>query len=538
MSNTVIQLKWSETTSTPPSLNVAEPAYSNTSNKLFIGLSDNTVVAVGGKYYTDIVDAATSSNTSSTLVKRDGDGGFVATYVKASLFGKANTADKWETARTLGVDGDATGTISVDGSANANIPLTLVNSGVTAGAYGGSTSVPTFTVDSKGRITYAANVSVATSLSFAGDIDTGSLSILTETFTITGGDGITTTANNQTNSIIVDVDNTVVKTDRTSQTINGDIAITGNLVVSGNTVSQDVTTVRTTDSLIKLANNNIADALDIGFYGEYQSGGVHYAGIIRDASDGIFKIFTGETTDPTNNVVSYGVENRGTLDTNIVGGNVSGLFSAIAVADGGTGQVSFTKGAIVVGDSTGSLKELANTGTAGTYGSASNTQIITTDAYGRVSGVTNSAIQIDASNIVSGKVAIYRGGTNNDTFTTGAGLFYDGSKFATLANSTYTLTGGLGVANTITSITADAYGRLTAVTGSQINIDASQVTSGTLTVPRGGTGVGSLSANGVVISGTTSTSAFRSVTSSTEGHILQINSSGVPTFAMLNGGSF
>lgn len=538
MANTVIQLKWSEITSTPPSLNVAEPAYSNTSNKLFIGLSDNTVVAVGGKYYTDIVDAATSSNTFSTLVKRDAEGGFTATYVYASLYGKANTADAFETARDIGVDGDATGIISFDGSANANIPLTLADTGVVAGTYGGGTNVATFSVDSKGRITEVANVSVATTLSFAGDFDTGSLSILTDTLTIQGNDGITTTVYDANNTVRIDVDDTVIKSDRPSQVIYGDITISGNLVISGNTVRQDVTTISTTDSLIKLANNNVADAVDIGFYGEYASAGTKYAGLIRDASDGIFKIFTGETTDPTNNVVTYGVENRGTLDTNIVGGNVSSLFSAIAVADGGTGQVSFTKGSIIVGDSTGSLKELANTGTAGTYGSASNTQIITTDAYGRVSGVTNSAIQIDASNIVSGKLAIARGGTNNDTYTTGAGLFYDGTKITTLANSTYTLTGGLSVANTITSITADAYGRLTAVTGSAINIDAAQVTSGTLTVTRGGTGVDSLTANGVVISGATSTSAFRSVTSSTEGHILQINSSGVPTFAMLNGGSF
>ena len=131
MANTVIQLKYSEGTATPASLNVAEPAYSNTSNKLFIGLSGNQVVAIGGKYYTDIVDAATDANTVSTLVKRDASGIFSATAVRASLFGNANTASIWQTARTIGVSGDANGTVSIDGSANANIPLTLGNSGVT-----------------------------------------------------------------------------------------------------------------------------------------------------------------------------------------------------------------------------------------------------------------------------------------------------------------------------------------------------------------------------------------------------------------------
>ena len=55
---------------------------------------------------------------------------------------------------------------------------------------------------------------------------------------------------------------------------------------------------------------------------------------------------------------------------------------------------------------------------------------------------------------------------------------------------------------------------------------------------RGGTGFGSYTANGVIIGGVTSTSALTSVASATEGHVLQISSSGVPTFAHLNGGSF
>jgi len=117
MANTVIQLKYSEGTATPASLNVAEPAYSNSSNKLFIGLSGNQVVAIGGKYYTDIVDAATDANTVSTIVKRDASGMFSATAVKASLFGNANTATILQTSRLIGVSGDiVTNTVSFNGS--------------------------------------------------------------------------------------------------------------------------------------------------------------------------------------------------------------------------------------------------------------------------------------------------------------------------------------------------------------------------------------------------------------------------------------
>ena len=53
---------------------------------------------------------------------------------------------------------------------------------------------------------------------------------------------------------------------------------------------------------------------------------------------------------------------------------------------------------------------------------------------------------------------------------------------------------------------------------------------------RGGTGVASLTLNGVVIG--QGTSAVTTASSSTEGHVLTINNSGVPTFAHLSGGTF
>jgi hypothetical protein len=71
-----------------------------------------------------------------------------------------------------------------------------------------------------------------------------------------------------------------------------------------------------------------------------------------------------------------------------------------------------------------------------------------------------------------------------------------------------------------------------------LQIDTSAITSGILGIVRGGTGFSSYTANGVIIGGVTTTSALTSVASSTEGHVLQISSTGIPTFAHLNGGSF
>jgi hypothetical protein len=466
MANTVIQLKYSNVTSVPPTLNVAEPAYSNVSNKLFI--DDGTgVVAIGGKYYTDIVDAATTASTPNTLVLRGADGSASFNVVTANLFsgsfqGNADTASKWLAPIDLGLAGDATGNVSIDGSANVTLTVDLTASGVAAGTYGGTTNIAVFTVATDGRVTSAANVSVATDLTIAGDTGNDTLSLLTDTLTFVGGDGITSVVDGDGNNVAFSVDNTVIRTTG-DQTITGDLAITGNLVITGNTITQDVSTISTEDSLIKLAANNVADAIDIGFYGQYTNGGTKYSGLVRDATDGIFKLFTDEEVDPTDNVVAYGAENRATIEANFTGGNVSALFSDIAVSDGGTGRGSFTEGAIIIGNTTGGLLELANTGTSGTYGTANTIPVLSTDAYGRVSAVTNTAIAIDTSQLISG----------------------------------------------------------------------------TLGIARGGSGASSFTVKGVIVSDQSSTTgALSALTSPTEGHVLQINSSGAPTFAHLNGGTF
>jgi hypothetical protein len=541
MANTVIQLKYSNVTSVPPTLNVAEPAYSNVSNKLWI--DDGTgVVAIGGKYYTDIVDAATAAATANTLVLRNAAGSASFNVITANSFsgnivGNAATASKWLAPIDLGLAGDATGNVSIDGSSNVTLTVDLTASGVTAGTYGGTTNISVFTVATDGRITSAANVSVATNLSIAGDTGTDTLSLLTDTLTFVGDDGITSVVDSAGNNVAFSVDNTVIRTTG-DQTITGDIAITGNLIITGNTVTQDVTTVTTEDSLIKLAANNVSDAIDIGFYGQYANSGTKYAGVIRDATDGVFKFFANVTDDPTTNTVNYGtVDHIATIEANLVGGNVSSLFSDIAVADGGTGRSTFTTGSILVGNGTNGLLELANTTTAGSYGSNAYHPVITVDSYGRISAVTNTAISIDAAAVATGIFPIARGGTNNSSYTTGTITYYDGDKIASLANTG--TAGSYGSASDIPVITTDAWGRVSSVSNTAIAIDTSQLISGTLGIARGGSGASSFTVKGVIVSDQSSTTgALSALTSSTEGHVLQINSSGAPTFAHLNGGTF
>ena len=127
---TIIQIKRSEglTPPTTAQLVEAEMAYTQdkandgASAKLYIESLNNAgtavIHAVGGKYYTDVVDAATNANTASTIVKRDGSGNFTAGTITAALTGNASTATSAATLTTA----RNIGGVSFNGSANIDLP--------------------------------------------------------------------------------------------------------------------------------------------------------------------------------------------------------------------------------------------------------------------------------------------------------------------------------------------------------------------------------------------------------------------------------
>jgi hypothetical protein len=542
MANTLIQLKYSTVTGKPSSLAIGEPAYSYQSNTLFIGTSDGlATLNIGGYYYTSQIDNATDSATGDTLVRRDATGNVSFNYITANLIGtiegNAASATKLQTARFFNFSGDVDSTsVSFDGTANADFTLELTNTGVTTGTYGGQTQIPVFTVDEDGRITAAANTSISTDLNIAADTGSNVVSLASDTLTIAGGDGITTSISTN-DTISIDVDNTVIRTTG-GQTIGGDFNITGNLNVTGNVTYFGAQDLVINDPIIVLANNNTGNVLDIGFVGKYENGDPKELGLIHHASTDKFYLFTGyEGSVEDTNVLNIADPTivTATLVANIEGGTVSGLTQAIAVADGGTGRNTFTTGAIVIGNGTGGLLELANTSSAGTYGNSAFVPVVTVDAYGRVSSVTTEEIKISMDDL-DGILPVTKGGLGANTFTTGEQVVYNGTNFVSLANVTTSITGTLTTSNTITSVTTDGYGRLTALTSTAIAIGAGQITSGTLSVERGGTGAGTFTTNGVLLGN--GTGAFNTASSSTEGHILTINQSGAPVFSMLSGGTF
>lgn len=98
----------------------------------------------------EIVDNLTTNDSNKPLSAKQGK---VLQDNKLEKTANAVSASKWATARTVQFSGAATGSFSIDGSANSSCLLTLSNSGVIAGSYASTIQIPQISVNEKGQIT-------------------------------------------------------------------------------------------------------------------------------------------------------------------------------------------------------------------------------------------------------------------------------------------------------------------------------------------------------------------------------------------------
>ena len=209
-------------------------------------------------------------------------------------------------------------------------------------------------------------------------------------------------------------------------TINGDVSISGNLSLTGNTVFNNVATFIVNDPLIYLAGNNYtSDIVDIGFIANYvnATGSNVHTGLLRDAGNKEYYFFEGYDKEPINNVVDVAGNNftisvlNATLRTsNIMLGGINALswirssYDTTNLVAGAVTTANST--AVAAFDRANSAQTIAiaafaqaNTGGGGGGGSSINTANIVTFSNTRTSTNANSGAVIIAGGLgVSGNV--------------------------------------------------------------------------------------------------------------------------------------
>jgi len=235
MANTAIQIKFSEVTATPTSLNVAEPAYSYTSNTLFIGTPDSSgAIAIGGKSYVDLTTSAfAKANAANVLAQAAYDAanaaGSGATITAA--FDKANSAnilaqasfDKANTSNTL-----AQASFNKANTAN-----------VTADAAFAKANTANTTADASFIKANSANVLAQASFDKANTANVTADAAFSKA-----------NAANVIAQAAFDSSNTKLAT--SGGTVSGDVTVSGNLTVVGQTVYANTQTILIKDNIITL----------------------------------------------------------------------------------------------------------------------------------------------------------------------------------------------------------------------------------------------------------------------------------------------
>lgn len=90
----------------------------------------------------------------------------------------------------------------------------------------------------------------------------------------------------------------------------GSLSVDGDFTVSGSNVLVSATQIQIEDTLLQLGHTNANNVADLGLVVSYNDGTQKHAGIVKDVTDGKWKLFDGVTSEP-GTTVNFG---QGSLD--------------------------------------------------------------------------------------------------------------------------------------------------------------------------------------------------------------------------------
>ena len=222
-----------------------------TSGTITVGLNNITptsVAALGSVTGLNLSGTNTGDETTASIKTKLGITTLSGSNTgdQTTITGNAGSATVLESARTISATGDATWSVSFDGSANVTSGLTLAASGVTANTYGSATEVPVVTVDSKGRIT---NVTLATIPTTGGGSGT------VTSVAATGNDGITVSGSPITDNGTL----TFGLGNITPTSVSATGPVTGTNLSGTNTGDETATSIKTALGITTLSGSNTGD---------------------------------------------------------------------------------------------------------------------------------------------------------------------------------------------------------------------------------------------------------------------------------------